>query len=76
MILDLIEKDGKVKFQFAFPTAKELGYFNKNHKSILRHLKCLENNVKKKLNEKVRKLEAFIINELKTNHASDIEKGK
>jgi hypothetical protein len=65
MVMDLVQNDGKVKFEFSFPTAKQVGYFNKNRKSVLKHLQLLDKKVKDKLSQKVRKLEQFIIDDLK-----------
>jgi len=65
MILDLVKTDDQVRFQFSFPTAKQVGYFNSNIKSILRHIKILDRKVKENLGKKIKKLERFIIDELK-----------
>jgi hypothetical protein len=61
MTMDLVPKNGRVKLEFAFPTAKQIDYFNKDYGLILSHLKMLKRKVKGKLNEKVIKLERLII---------------
>jgi hypothetical protein len=64
MVMDLVEKSGKNSFEFSFPSLKQIGHYNKNHKSILRHLKMLRKQVEKNLNGKIKKLQNFILDEI------------